>query len=220
MPCVWWMHARRECVHRQQRLASLRAAGTTSPIQADRRSPPASFPPPNFWQLRSIHAARRGWYREDQQAPLRHSKTHQPRSPGRSCTWSRGVRRAERPGRLHRRPLSLTSPVSASHSSFRGPSRLQPQSQPPPVRPPPPPLELSANQAAINDTPTKLRSTTKNRESKDSFFFPHGPATSLTSATFEGRQKWRFSLRELALSGGCAQETPRFLEQIGAEGHS
>ena len=32
-------------------------------------------------------------------------------------------------------------------------------------------------------------------ESTDSFFFPHGPATSLTSATFEGRQKWRLSKR-------------------------
>jgi len=35
-----------------------------------------------------------------------------------------------------------------------------------------------------------------------------------------GAKKWRFSLRELVLSGGCAQETPQFQEQIGAEGHS
>ena len=52
------------------------------------------------------------------------------------------------------------------------------------------------------------------------FFSSHGPATSLTSATFEGAEKWRVSLRELVLSGGCAQETPQFHEQIGAEGQS
>jgi len=51
-------------------------------------------------------------------------------------------------------------------------------------------------------------------------FFSHGPATSLTSATFDGRQKWRLSLRKLVLSGGCARETPQFQENIGTKGHS
>ena len=46
------------------------------------------------------------------------------------------------------------------------------------------------------------------------------PETGAFANELDGRQKWRCSLRELVLSGGCAQETPRFHEQIGAEGHS